>query len=130
MKYHIFGHDLPGVSIVLDSGEKVYTQSGGMSWMSDKIKMETNVTGGLMKGIGRMFSGESLFMVTYTATASEQEIVFASTFPGEILAFDLKKGDEWICQKSSFLVGETTIHLNAEWTKRFSAGLFGGEGFI
>ena len=96
MKYEIFGNDLPGVSILLDKGESVYTQSGGMSWMSDKMKMETNVKGGLMKGIGRMFSGESLFMVTYTSMAAAQEIVFASTFPGQILAFDLSNGEEWI----------------------------------
>ena len=130
MKYEIFGNDLPGVSILLDKGESVYTQSGGMSWMSDKMEMETNVKGGLMKGIGRMFSGESLFMVTYTSMAAAQEIVFASTFPGQILAFDLSNGEEWICQKSSFLVGEPSIHLSVEWTKRFSSGLFGGEGFI
>ena len=130
MKCDVFGNDLPGVSITLDQGESVYTQSGGMAWMDEQIKMETNLKGGLMKGIGRMFSGESLFMATYTATAPNQEIVFASTFPGQILEFDLHKGEEWICQKSSFLVGEPSIHLNVEWTKKFSAGLFGGEGFI
>ena len=130
MKTHIFGNDLPGVSITLDKGESVYTQSGGMAWMDEKIKMETNLKGGLMSGIGRLFSGESLFMATYTATAKEQEIVFASTFPGEILEFNLTHGEEWICQKSSFLVGVPSIRLNVEWTKKFSAGLFGGEGFI
>lgn len=130
MKSNVFGHDLPGVAITLDQGESVYTQSGGMAWMDEKIKMETNLKGGLIKGIGRMFSGESLFMATYTATAPNQEIVFASTFPGQILEFDLHQGDEWICQKSSFLVGEPSIHLNVEWTKKISAGFFGGEGFI
>ena len=70
MKTHIFGNDLPGVSITLDEGESVYTQSGGMAWMDEKIKMETNLKGGLMSGIGRLFSGESLFMATYTATAN------------------------------------------------------------
>ena len=84
MKCDVFGNDLPGVSITLDQGESVYTQSGGMAWMDEQIKMETNLKGGLMKGIGRMFSGESLFMATYTATAPNQEIVFASTFPGQI----------------------------------------------
>ncbi|MBQ8993431.1 MAG: AIM24 family protein, partial [Turicibacter sp.] len=69
MKTHIFGNDLPGVSITLDKGESVYTQAGGMAWMDEKIKMETNVKGGLMSGIGRLFSGESLFMATYTATS-------------------------------------------------------------
>lgn len=130
MKTHIFGNDLPGVSITLDKGESVYTQSGGMAWMDEKIKMETNLKGGLMSGIGRLFSGESLFMATYTATANDQEIVFASTFPGQILEFNLTQGEEWICQKSSFLVGVPSIRLNVEWTKKFSAGLFGGEGFI
>ena len=130
MKTHIFGNDLPGVSITLDKGESVYTQSGGMAWMDEKIKMETNLKGGLMSGIGRLFSGESLFMATYTATANDQEIVFASTFPGQILEFNLTHGEEWICQKSSFLVGVPSIRLNVEWTKKFSAGLFGGEGFI
>ena len=130
MKTSIFGNDLPGVSITLDKGESVYTQSGGMAWMDEKIKMETNLTGGLMSGIGRLFSGESLFMATYTSTANDQEIVFASTFPGQILEFNLTHGEEWICQKSSFLVGVPSIRLNVEWTKKFSAGLFGGEGFI
>ncbi len=33
-------------------------------------------------------------------------------------------------KKLSFLVGVPSIRLNVEWTKKFSAGLFGGEGFI
>lgn len=130
MKTSIFGNDLPGVSIVLDKGESVYTQSGGMTWMDNGITMNTNIKGGLMKGIGRMFSGESLFMATYTSSLPNQEIVFASTFPGKIIELDLVPGQDWICQKSSFLVGEPGVNLSVEWTRRVSAGLFGGEGFI
>ena len=130
MKTSIFGNDLPGVSIVVDKGESVYTQSGGMAWMDNGITMNTNIKGGLMKGIGRMFSGESLFMATYTSSLPNQEIVFASTFPGKIIELDLVPGQDWICQKSSFLVGEPGVNLSVEWTRRVSAGLFGGEGFI
>ena len=97
MKTSIFGNDLPGVSIVLDKGESVYTQSGGMAWMDNGITMNTNIKGGLMKGIGRMFSGESLFMATYTSSLPNQEIVFASTFPGKIIELDLVPGQDWIC---------------------------------
>ena len=64
MNYKIFGDNLPAVTISLEPGESIYTQSGGMSWMSDGMKMDTNMKGGLFKGIGRMFSGESLFMAT------------------------------------------------------------------
>lgn len=130
MECTIFGNDLPGVSIKLDKGEGVYTQSGGMAWMENGITMDTNMKGGLVKGLGRMFSGESLFMATYTSMRPGAEIVFASTFPGGIIELDLAPGREVIAQKSAFLCGEMTVELGTEFTKRFSSGLFGGEGFI
>ena len=82
MKTTIWGNILPAVTIDLEQGESIYTESGGMTWMSDKVKMDTNMKGGFMKGLGRMFSGESLFMATYTAEAPNQSITIASSFPG------------------------------------------------
>lgn len=81
MKTTIWGNILPAVTIDLEQGESIYTESGGMTWMSDKVKMDTNMKGGFMKGLGRMFSGESLFMATYTAEAPNQSITIASSFP-------------------------------------------------
>ncbi|MGL4800158.1 MAG: TIGR00266 family protein [Cellulosilyticaceae bacterium] len=130
MRYKIFGNDLPAVSILLNRNESIYTQSGGMAWMDSGIDMDTNMKGGLFKGIGRMFAGESLFMATYTSRKEDAEIVFASTFPGKIVDLQIGNGREIIAQKDAFLCGEQGIELNVEFTKRFSAGLFGGEGFI
>ncbi len=129
MEATIFGSDLPGVTIKLDKGESVFTQSGGMAWMDNGISMETNLRGGMFKSIGRMLAGESLFMVTYTAQKPDQEIVFASTFPGHLIELNLAQ-DKWICQKNAFLVAEPTVQLSVAFTKKLSAGLFGGEGFI
>ena len=68
MKYQIMGTTMPAVEIQFDRpGESVYTQSGGMTWMTDGVQMSTNAKGGLMKGLGRRFAGESMFMATYTA---------------------------------------------------------------
>jgi uncharacterized protein (TIGR00266 family) len=130
MRYEIFGENLPAVTVFLDRGESVYTQSGGMSWMSSGITMETNMKGGLMKGLGRMFAGESLFMATYTAGENDQAITVASSFPGHILALNLGGGDHYICQKSAFLCAEPGVELRATVTKGLKAGLFGGEGFV
>lgn len=130
MQYKIFGESLPAVTIYLNQGESVYTQSGGMSWMSSTISMETNMKGGLMKGIGRMLSGESLFMATYTATQNSDEITITSTFPGKIIPLEIGSGKEYICQKSAFLCAEPTVELSTEVVKGASAGFFGGEGFI
>ena len=41
MQYEIWGGQLPAVTMQLNVGESVYTQSGGLSWMSDGISMET-----------------------------------------------------------------------------------------
>ena len=130
MQYLIFGGNLPAVSIRLEQGESIYTQSGGMAWMTDGIDMSTNMRGGLMGGLGRMLSGDTLFMATYTAMLPQQEITVASTFPGDILPLSLGDGRSYICQKSAFLCAQPGVELSVEFTKRLSAGAFGGEGFI
>lgn len=130
MQYKIFGDNLPAVTIQLNQGESIYTQSGGMSWMSDTITMETNMKGGLMKGLGRMLTGESLFMATYTATQNNDQITITSTFPGKIVPLEVGNGKEYICQKSAFLCAEPGVELSAEVVKGASAGFFGGEGFV
>jgi uncharacterized protein (TIGR00266 family) len=130
VKYEIFGESLPAVTILLDTGESVFTQSGGMSWMTSDITMETNMQGGFLKGIGRILSGESLFMATYTAKAPNQAITCASSFPGNIIALDLSGGKKYICQRSAFLCAQPTVNLEAAMPAGLKAGLFGGEGLV
>jgi uncharacterized protein (TIGR00266 family) len=129
MRYEIFGDNLPAVTVFLDRDESIYTQSGGMSWMTAGIGMETNMKGGLMKGLGRMFSGESLFMATYTAKEPNQSITLASSFPGYIIALDVT-GNSYICQKSAFLCAQPDVERKVTVPKGLKAGMFGGEGFI
>lgn len=130
MKTTIWGDILPAVTIDLEQGESIYTESGGMTWMSDKVKMDTNMKGGFMKGLGRMFSGESLFMATYTAEAPNQSITIASSFPGEIKELHISSDKEFICQKSAFLCAEQNVELSTYVTSGIKKGLFGGEGLF
>ncbi|NBJ83332.1 TIGR00266 family protein [bacterium 1XD42-94] len=131
MKYRIIGNTMPAVEIKFDSaGESIFTQSGGMTWMSEGIHMSTNTRGGLMKGIGRMFAGESLFMATYTADRPDTEIAFASTVAGQILPINAGLNGGLICQKGAFLCAQESVNLNITFSKKISSGLFGGEGFI
>ena len=52
MNFEIKGGNLPVVTVTLNSGESMFTESGGMSWMSENIRMETNTKCGLVKGSG------------------------------------------------------------------------------
>ena len=129
MKYEIIGATMPAVEVTLSRGESMYTQSGGMAWQTEGIAMETNTRGGLMKGLGRMLAGETMFMATYTADKEGAMVAFASTVPGEIIAVDVAQTN-LICQKGAFLCAEEGVVLNTVLTKKFSAGLVGGEGCI
>lgn len=129
MQYHIYGETLPAITLRFEAGESIYTQSGGMTWMSDGIQMGTNMKGGFMKGIGRMLTGESLFMVTYSATMSGAEMTLASSFPGSIKALELNGTKSFICQKNSFLCATPGVQLSMAVNK-IKSGLFGGEGFL
>ncbi len=131
MRYQVIGDTMPAVEVVFDRpGETMYTQSGGMAWMSEGISMDSNMRGGLGKSIGRMFSGESLFMATYRAERPGAMIAFASTVAGEVLPVDIGACGGMICQKGAFLCAEETVNLSVALTKKLSAGFFGGEGFI
>ena len=131
MEYKIIGQTVPVVEIKLNAGEKVYTQVGGMVYQTEGIEMATNARGGIMKSLGRMFSGESIFMVNYTAKKDGSVIAFASTVPGGIVDIDLKTMPSgMLIQKGAFLCAESSVETQVAFTKKFSAGLFGGEGFI
>lgn len=131
MEYKIVGRTVPVVEVKLNKGESMYTQKGGMSWQTEGIKMSTNARGGVMKSLGRMFTGESIFMSTYTAEKDGAEIAFATTVPGDIKAINLSEIPNGLTlQKGAFLCAEPDVELKVAFSKRFSAGLFGGEGFI
>lgn len=131
MKYEVIGDTMPAVEVTFDqAGECMYTQSGGMAWMSEGVAMDSNMRGGFGKSIGRMFSGESFFMATYKAERPGAMIAFASTVAGEVLPVDIGACGGLIAQKGAFLCSENTVELSVAFTKKLSAGLFGGEGFI
>ncbi len=131
MEYKIIGTTLQAVILELDPGETIYSESGGMAWMSGNIRMQTTTRGG---GLGGMFkralTGESLFVVEFTSEGGKGMVAFASDFPGKIVPVHLAQGQEMICQRQAFLCAEKTVTLDIHFRRKLGAGLFGGEGFI
>lgn len=46
MKYKIRGTTMQTVDVTLAAGEAVYTESGGMAWMTLNIEMTSGIKGG------------------------------------------------------------------------------------
>lgn len=130
MRYEIHGSTLQTLDVYLSQNESVFTESGGMAWMTGAINMETNTKGGLMKGLGRALAGESLFLTTYTCTGGGGLIVFTPEAPGSIIPVELAAGENRICQKDAFMVAESSVTLETHFRRKLGAGIFGGEGFI
>jgi uncharacterized protein (TIGR00266 family) len=129
MNYNIIGKNMPAVKIRLSLDEKLYTQSGALLWMDRGIEMNSNMQGGFLKSVGRMFSGASLFLINYVCNAESAELCLGGAMPGTLLDFDLMNSS-LICQKSSFLCAQPTVALDTIFNKRLSSSFFGGEGFI
>ncbi len=130
MKYTITGDILQTVDITLETGEKIYSETGAMGWMSDNMQMETKMKGGLLKSLGRSFSGESFFLVDYFVNNGQGMISFTSEYPGKTVPFELKENESIICQKDAFLLAQDSVKLEVHLNKRLGSSFFGGEGFI
>lgn len=130
LKYEIEGGTLPVVICYPEENQALCIESGAMSWMSPNMKMDTNTGGGLKKALGRMFSGESIFMNEYTAQGGAGMIAFASSFPGSIIPYRVTPNSGIIVQKRGFLAMEKGLDLSLYFQKRLGKGFFGGEGFI
>lgn len=140
IEYTIHGSEMQFVEIVLDPQETVVSEPGAMMFMRQGIEMETRMGagdqgGGFMGkllGAGkRMLTGESLFLTTYTHRGGGKSSVgFAAPYPGKIIPLHLDQYGPMLCQKDSYLCSALGVDVNIAFTKRFGAGLFGGEGFI
>ncbi len=130
MEYTIRGTVMQSVEITLNQGEAVYTESGGMSWMTANIDMGSGMKGGLMGALQRAVSGESLFMTTYRCNAGTGFATFTTETPGKIVPMELAEGQQLICQRDAFMVAAESVTLEMHMHKKLGAALFGGEGIF
>ncbi len=138
MNYEVRNAPLSVLICELDAGESVECQRGAMSWMTSNVGMETNLGSGGGKGLlgalGKVaksaVTGESIFRNTYTANGGPGEIAFASSVPGDIVAYELTGGNSIVAQKSAYLANTKGVNMELFFQKNLGAGFFGGEGFI
>jgi uncharacterized protein (TIGR00266 family) len=130
MDYKIVGDVMQALTITLRRGEEVYADAGTMLYMGQGIDLQAQMQGGLMKGLMRKFlAGESMFMSVFQCNAAEGKMALANPIAGKIFPVELR-GNTVLAERNAFLCGIGNVDLSIAFTKRFGAGLFGGEGFI
>jgi len=100
--------------ISLEAGEKIQAEAGAMVSMSDSIKMDSSVRGGIMSGLKRsVLGGESFFINTFTAE-QPGEVTIAPALPGDIVALELQN-QTLLVQSGSFLAATPDISIDTKW---------------
>jgi len=120
---------MPVLELKLLKGEKIYSQSGAMKWMSAGINMETSMAGGLGGALKRKLTGESAFLNYFSATSDGDTIAFGHSYPGHIVPVDISR-QPVICQRRAFLCAVESVELGIHFQRRLGTGFFGGEGFV
>jgi uncharacterized protein (TIGR00266 family) len=130
MKHEIIGNNLQMVKIDLQPGEGIFAEAGSMVNMTGTFTMESQLKGGIISGLKRAVTGESVFLTRFTAGDHAGFVSFAGTMPGKIFPVIVGPDKEFIARKESFLCCDEGVELDFAVTDRIRAGLFGGEGFI
>ncbi len=121
------------VNLSLDTGETITTEVGAMIAMSTGINVQTSArnrggSGGIMKGLKRMFSGENFFLNHFTSTRPNQTLLLGPTMMGDVIHHRLV-GGSLIVQGSSWLASAAGIDIDATW-QGFTSALFSGESMF
>lgn len=134
LEYKIEGDNLQIARIRLKPGQDLYAEAGKMVYKTPSVEWDSRMTGATLGdkiwgAIKRKLAGESLFF-THFHTNTVGEVGFAGSYPGRIMAFDLRPGQSLFCQRDGFLFAQSTVTFNVALVKKLGSGFFGGEGFI
>ncbi|HMY19075.1 MAG TPA: TIGR00266 family protein [Polyangium sp.] len=110
----------------LQNGESVVAESGAMVGMSTNVQMQTQ-SGGLMKGLKRLFGGESFFRNTFTANGGQGEVLFATPLCGDMAVLEAGQ-KQWCIQNSAYVASSPSVDVKTK-SGGFK-GMFSGAGLF
>lgn len=113
----------------LPRGRQLKAEGDAMVAMSPTIAVEGQMTGGLLGGLGRMISGESLFLQTLSAGRGPGSVYLAPAAPGDIAALEIHPPEGLIVQRGGFLACSEGVDVGTQ-IQNVAQGLFSGEGFF
>jgi uncharacterized protein (TIGR00266 family) len=117
-------------SLILNmpAGQTVVVEAGAMAAMDSWIEMKSKMKGGLMKGVGRMLGGESLFLSEFTAQGKPGKLYLSPGVPGDVCHYQLEDGKGLMVQSSGFIAASPTVNLNTKF--QGFKGFFSGESLF
>lgn len=129
MEYEVKGDLFPCLVLSMKEGDEISCDAGAMAWMTPGVKMSTGTSGGVLKSLQRMASGESFFVNKYRASGPAL-LSLTPKLIGTIESIKLNQGDNIIIQRQAMFVQETSIESSIYLQRNIFSGLLSGESFV
>lgn len=104
--------------ITFRPGQKITAEGGAMIAMSTSLSMTTSTqqkkSGGILKGLKRLISGENFFLNHYTAGSEGGKLWLGTTHVGDMDAIELN-GESFVLQGGAFVACSEDISIDASW---------------
>ncbi|MDK3156581.1 TIGR00266 family protein [Kamptonema cortianum] len=114
--------------VFLQANQSILVEAGAMAAMDSCIKMKSGIRGGLGKGMGRMLSGESLFISEFTAQEKPGKLYISPGVPGDVQHYYLDGSKTLMVQSSGFVAASPTVEINTQF--QGFKGFFSGESIF
>jgi len=101
--------------VQLQANQTIVVEAGAMAAMDAHVKMKSKMKGGLMKGVTRMLSGESLFLSEFTAEGSPGEIYISPGVPGDLFHYRLESDKALVIQSAGFVASSPAVTLDTQF---------------
>lgn len=127
MQYKIIGEDMQTLDILLKKGDKFYANPGHFVSKDNSVDMSARAVGGATGGLIRAFTGTGIFLAEFSAN-DDGNVSLAGIFPGKIMSFNLKEGEELLVEHFAYLASDTgNVEIQ---TVSLGAAFFGGAGLF
>ncbi len=112
----------------LAPGEEIRVESGALVSMTEGMRLQTRMEGGLLRSLSRsFFGGESFFLNVYQAPDFGGQINLAPTLPGDMMILKLQD-ESLLVQGGSYVASSMGVEVDTSWSG--AKTFFASEGLI
>src|SRR5438874_386943 len=131
MEPKIVGTVMPVLELNMQPNEKVFAESGQLSWMSAAIQMQTSTTaggqqGGFLGALGRAVAGGTLFMTEYTSRSEERRVGKEGKLPGPMLPMEVTPSSGYMVHRHGFMCGTPGVQFSIGFQQKLVGSLLSG----
>ncbi len=112
----------------LAANQSITVEAGAMAAMDTNITMKSKMRGGILKSVGRMLGGESLFLSEFTAQNKSGELLISPGVPGDVCHYNIASGRSLFLQSSGFVACDPSLELDTKF--QGFKGFFSGESLF